>query len=164
METYTPFGDVVVVMHDVSGQSEVADLHDLALRQKDIPGSQVPMNTLQNKKTCCSDLQCFNPTSDFAPAGTNGIYFCVYFISARFILNAVLRCPIKRGLCVNMPVGGMALTTGYLGIITMKLNEKPLAAACPCLVILALAVLLLYSALSLEWSQRPSWDCLSDNC
>lgn len=30
--TYTPFGDVVVVVHDVSGQSKVADLHYLALR------------------------------------------------------------------------------------------------------------------------------------
>lgn len=65
-----------------------------------------------------------------------------------------------------MPVGGMAVTTGYLGIITMKLNEWLLAAACPCLVILALAVLLLYSApgLSPEWAQQPSRDCLSHNC
>lgn len=51
METYTSFGDVIVVMHDVSGQSEVTDLHYLALREKDIPGSQVPVNTLQNTNT-----------------------------------------------------------------------------------------------------------------
>lgn len=47
METYTSFGDVIVIMHDVPGQSEVTDLHDIALREKDVPGSQVPMNTLQ---------------------------------------------------------------------------------------------------------------------
>lgn len=69
-------------------------------------------------------------------------------------------------LCIlYMPAGGMSVTTGYLGIITMKLNEKLLAAVRPCLVILALAVLLLYSVpgLSLEWAQQPSRDCLSHN-
>lgn len=71
---------------------------------------------------------------------------------------------VKCGLCVNMPVGGMVVTTGYLGIITMKLNEWPLAATCPCLVILALVVLPLYSApgLSPEWGQQPISDGLLD--
>lgn len=49
METYAAFGDVVVVMHDVSSQSEVTDLHYLALREEDIPGSQISMHTLQRK-------------------------------------------------------------------------------------------------------------------
>lgn len=54
METYTSFGDIIVVMHDVSGQSKVTDLHYLALREKDVPGCQVAVNTLQNTSTGCS--------------------------------------------------------------------------------------------------------------
>lgn len=38
-------------MHDVSGQSEVADLHDLALGEQDVPGSQVSVDTLRSEKT-----------------------------------------------------------------------------------------------------------------
>lgn len=49
--TYASFGDVVVVVHDVSGQSEVADLHDLALGEQDVPGSQVSVDTLRSEKT-----------------------------------------------------------------------------------------------------------------
>lgn len=49
-QTYASFGDIVVVMHDVPGQPEVTDLHYLALREEDVPGSQVAVNTLQNKQ------------------------------------------------------------------------------------------------------------------
>lgn len=105
------------------------------------------------------------PKKHSAPTDTDCIYFCGYLISAELISNTVSYCFIKHGLSVNMPVGGMAVTTGYLGIITMKMNKKLLAAACPCLVILALVVQLLYSApgLSPEWAQQPSQDCLSYN-
>lgn len=34
--THTAFGNVVVVVHYVSGQAEVADLHDLALGKQDV--------------------------------------------------------------------------------------------------------------------------------
>lgn len=37
-------------MHDVSGQPEVTDLHDFPLRQKDVAGSQVPVDTLHGKE------------------------------------------------------------------------------------------------------------------
>lgn len=42
-------------MHDVSRQSKVTDFHYLALREKDIPGSQIAVHTLQiqKKKTYC---------------------------------------------------------------------------------------------------------------
>lgn len=49
--TYASFGDVVVVMHDVSRQSKVADLHYLALREQHVPGSQISVDTLQNERT-----------------------------------------------------------------------------------------------------------------
>lgn len=49
-DTYASFGDIIVVMHDVSRQAEVTDLHYLALRQKDIPGSQIAVHTLQIRK------------------------------------------------------------------------------------------------------------------
>lgn len=52
--THASFGDVVVVMHDVSRQSKVTDLHYLALREQDVPGSQISVDTLQNEEaTCC---------------------------------------------------------------------------------------------------------------
>jgi hypothetical protein len=47
--TNTAFGDIVVVMHDVSGQAKVTDLHYLPLREQDVPSSQVPMHTLYSK-------------------------------------------------------------------------------------------------------------------
>lgn len=37
-------------MHDVSGQAEVADLHNFPLCQKDIAGSQVPVDALHGKE------------------------------------------------------------------------------------------------------------------
>lgn len=87
METYASFGHIIVVMHDVSGQSEVTDLHYLALREKDIPGSQVPVNTLEKKKAQlqsaaahCITAAAFRP--NFTPPGTDCICFCVRFISA----------------------------------------------------------------------------------
>lgn len=52
--TYASFGDVVVVMHDVSRQSKVADLHYLALREQDVPGGQISVDTLQEETTTCS--------------------------------------------------------------------------------------------------------------
>lgn len=48
-ETYAPFGDIVVVMHDVSGKSKVTDLHYLALGEEDIPGCEVPMHALHKE-------------------------------------------------------------------------------------------------------------------
>lgn len=56
-ETYAPFGDIVVVMHDVSGQSKVTDLHYLALREEDIPGGEVPMHTLPKERVSKGDQQ-----------------------------------------------------------------------------------------------------------
>lgn len=84
--------------------------------------------------------------------------------TASFFL-CIIYCFKKHGLSANMPVGEMAVTTGYLGVITMKLNEKRLVALCLCLVILGLVLQLLYSApgLSTDWAQQPSLDCLSHN-
>lgn len=48
--TYASFGDIVVVMHDVSGQSKVTDLDYFALREKYIPGCEVPVHTLHKIK------------------------------------------------------------------------------------------------------------------
>ena len=48
-ETYAAFGNVVVVVHDVSGQAEVADLHNLSLGEEDVPGSQVSVYTLDGE-------------------------------------------------------------------------------------------------------------------
>lgn len=47
--TYTAFGDVVGVMHDVSGQAEVTDLDKFTLTDQHIPGSEVPVDTLWGK-------------------------------------------------------------------------------------------------------------------
>ena len=44
--TYAAFRDVVGVMHDVSGQAEVTDLHQFALADQHIPGSKVTMDAL----------------------------------------------------------------------------------------------------------------------
>lgn len=52
--TYASFGDVVVVVHDVPRQSKVADLHYLALRQQDVPGGQISVDTLQEETAACS--------------------------------------------------------------------------------------------------------------
>lgn len=52
--TYASFGDVVVVVHDVSRQPKVADLHYLALREQDVPGSQISMDTLQDETSARS--------------------------------------------------------------------------------------------------------------
>lgn len=45
--TYTAFGHVVRIMHDVSGQAKVTDLHDLPLRQEDVASRQIPVDTLR---------------------------------------------------------------------------------------------------------------------
>ena len=47
VRTHVALGDVVGVVHDVSGQAEVADLHQLPLADQHVPGSQVPMNALR---------------------------------------------------------------------------------------------------------------------
>lgn len=52
--TYASFGDVVVVVHDVSRQSKVADLHYLALREQDVPGGQISVDTLQGETHTCA--------------------------------------------------------------------------------------------------------------
>lgn len=48
--SYTAFGDVVGVVHDVSGQAEVTNLHQLALTDQNIPGSQIPMDALWRER------------------------------------------------------------------------------------------------------------------
>lgn len=47
--TYAAFRHVVGIMHDVSGQTKVTDLHDFPLRQEDISSSQVPVDALHGK-------------------------------------------------------------------------------------------------------------------
>lgn len=49
-EAYTAFRHVVGIMHDVSGQAKVTDLHNFPLCQKDIAGSQVPVDALHGKE------------------------------------------------------------------------------------------------------------------
>lgn len=44
--TYAAFGDVVGVMHDVSGQAEVTDLDKFALTDQHVPCSEVPVDAL----------------------------------------------------------------------------------------------------------------------
>lgn len=44
--TYAAFWDVVGVMHDVSGQAKVTDLHKFALTDQHISGCEVTMDTL----------------------------------------------------------------------------------------------------------------------
>lgn len=43
---YAAFRDVVGIMHDVSGQTEVTDLHQFALTDQHVPGSEVTMDAL----------------------------------------------------------------------------------------------------------------------
>lgn len=45
--TYAAFRDVVGVMHDVSGQAKVTDLHQFALTDQHIPCSEVTMDALK---------------------------------------------------------------------------------------------------------------------
>lgn len=47
--TYAAFGDVVGVVHDVSGQAKVADLDQFTLTDQHIPGSQIPVDALREK-------------------------------------------------------------------------------------------------------------------
>lgn len=44
--TYAAFGDVVGVMHDISGQAKVTDLHKFALTDQHVSGREVTMDTL----------------------------------------------------------------------------------------------------------------------
>lgn len=44
--THVAFGYVVGVVHDITGQAKVTDLHQLSLADENISGSQVTMNTL----------------------------------------------------------------------------------------------------------------------
>lgn len=48
--THTAFGDVVGVPHDISSQAKVTDLDQLAFTDKHIPGCQVSMNTLGQRR------------------------------------------------------------------------------------------------------------------
>lgn len=64
-------------MHDVSGQTKVTDLHNLPLGQKDIAGSQVPVDTLrgkEKKKKKASELLQLRPGShqDSCKTGKSG--------------------------------------------------------------------------------------------
>lgn len=99
METYAPFGDIVVVVHDVSGQSEVTDLHYLALREEDIPGSEVPMHTLKKVSKCDKQLiasytSVFNPQfhpfpnrhTSLPQLSTASISVCISFQPSSFLM------------------------------------------------------------------------------
>lgn len=48
--THAAFRDVVGIMHDVSGQAKVADLHQFALTDQDIPSSKITMDALLGNK------------------------------------------------------------------------------------------------------------------
>lgn len=74
-ETHASFGDVVVVVHDVPGQTEVADLYYLALGEQDVPGSQVAVDALQGKRK--------KPKSVTAPAAPKRL--CPNTVSHPFI-------------------------------------------------------------------------------
>lgn len=49
MLTDVSFGDVVLVLGQISGQAEVADLGQLPLADQHVPRSQVPVETLEDK-------------------------------------------------------------------------------------------------------------------
>lgn len=44
--THAAFRDVVGIMHDVSGQAKVTDLHQFPLTDQNIPGGEVTVNAL----------------------------------------------------------------------------------------------------------------------
>jgi len=52
--TYAALGDIVGIMHDVSSQPKVTDLHDFSLSQEDITSCQVTVHTLDGEKLSCS--------------------------------------------------------------------------------------------------------------
>ena len=45
--TYVAFSNIVWVLVDISCQAEVANLHHVLLGQQNIPGSQVPVDALE---------------------------------------------------------------------------------------------------------------------
>ena len=45
--TYISFSHIVGVLINIPGKAEVTNLHHVVLRQKYVPRSQVPMNTLE---------------------------------------------------------------------------------------------------------------------
>lgn len=49
MLTDVSFGDVVLVLRQISGQAEVADLGQLPLTDQHVPRSQIPVETLEDK-------------------------------------------------------------------------------------------------------------------
>lgn len=47
-DSHIPLDDVAVVIFDVSGQTEVADLRHVMVRQQDVPRCNVSVDTLTN--------------------------------------------------------------------------------------------------------------------
>lgn len=92
-------------MHDVSGQPKVTDLDNFALREKDVPGCEIPMHTLSKRRCCCHLFA----AAHLAPTTTG--YFCVSF-SASFIFNTVSFSFIKLKLYASRAVGKKAMTAG----------------------------------------------------
>lgn len=50
LKTHIPLADVVGVFVDVSGQAEVANLDHIVLREQDVSGRQVSVDTLKSKE------------------------------------------------------------------------------------------------------------------
>lgn len=48
--THVPLADIVWVFVDVSGQTEVADLHHFVVREQNVSSRQVSMNTLREER------------------------------------------------------------------------------------------------------------------
>lgn len=44
--THAAFRDVVGIVHDVSGQAKIADLHQFSLTDQDVPSSKITMDAL----------------------------------------------------------------------------------------------------------------------
>ncbi len=44
--TYVPLYYIIQVIHDVSGKAKITDLHNAAVGHKNIPCSQISVNTL----------------------------------------------------------------------------------------------------------------------
>lgn len=59
MQTYVAFDNIVRVCGDVSGQAKITDLCHSSLSQQDISGSQVSVDTLQNKDTTAFNILWF---------------------------------------------------------------------------------------------------------
>lgn len=46
--TDSPFGDVVLILCEISRQTEVADFDQLSLTDQDVPSSQISVETLED--------------------------------------------------------------------------------------------------------------------